>query len=218
MEGCPRTALAVFKGHPRHLQAHLRRLQRAAEALQQPGAWLEPLASEIGAQILIWMDRPDAAQASALRLALHPGLGLLRVRLEPLPASPQPYLLAPMPHPMAHRKNDPLLRHKGLGGSWGPAILAEARSLGAADALLVWTDGSLAETAIAAVGVEREGSLTIPLPEGRVASLAEQLDLPAWATQRGLRIEQGSLGLAQARQGQLWCLNALRGIWPAQLL
>lgn len=218
MEGCPRTALAVFKGRPRHLQAHLRRLQQAAEALQRPGDWLESLASEIGAQILVWTDRPEAALASALRLALHPELGLLRVRLEPLPSSPQPYLLAPMPHPMAHRRSDPLLRHKGLGGAWGAAVLAEARSLGAADALMVWPDGSLAETAIAAVGVEREGSLTVPLPEGRVASLAEQLDLPAWAAQRGLRIEQGPLGLAQARQGQIWCLNALRGIWPAQLL
>lgn len=164
------------------------------------------------------MDRPDAAPVSALRLALHPALGLLRVRMEPLPSTPLPYLLAPMTHPLAQRRHDPLLQHKGLGGPWGAAVLAEVRTLGAADALLLWADGSLAETAIAAVGVEQEGVLTVPFPEGRVASLAEQLDLPAWAAQRGLRIEQASLGLPQARQGQLWCLNALRGIWPAQLL
>ncbi|WLT33507.1 aminotransferase class IV [Geothrix sp. PMB-07] len=215
MEGFPRTALAVHEGQPCHLHAHLHRLQEAAAALHHSGDWVESLGPEITAQISVWMSRSDAVPSAALRLALQPEFGFLRVRLESLPGISQPYLLAPMPHPLAHRQGDPLLRHKGLGGPWSTAALAEARTLGAADALLLWADGTLAETAIAAVGVERDGVLTVPPPEGRVASLAEQLDLPHWAAQRGLQVEVGPLALPQ--HGQIWCMNALRGIWKAQL-
>jgi branched-subunit amino acid aminotransferase/4-amino-4-deoxychorismate lyase len=153
-----------------------------------------------------------------LRLVLHPYAGLLEGRLEPLPVPVEPYLLVPRPHPLAGRRGDPILAHKGLGGPWGAEILASAQHLGAADALLLWSDGTLAETAIAAVGLERDGVFTLPPPPGRVASLAVQLDLPVWAAARGLRIAEAALTPAQALAGRLWCMNALRGIWPATLL
>ncbi len=59
--------------------------------------------------------------------------------------------------------------------------------------------------------------LLLPPPEGRVASLAERLDLPDWAAAQGLQLAQAPISLEMARQGQVWCLNALRGVWPALL-
>lgn len=210
----PRTALPVFQGHPRHLEAHLHRLEAGASAMGQPVAWLPGLQGEITA----WLDSMTHKEDAALRLVLHPGPGLLSVRLEPLPTAPQPYRLAVVPHPIGHRRLDPTVIHKGLSGPWGSAVLAAARQLGAEDALLIWPDGSLAETAIASVGVEAAGVLRVPPPQGRVASLTERLDLPGWAESRGLRVETGDIPLPRAREGRTWCMNALRGIWPATLL
>ncbi len=209
----PRTALPVFRGHPRHLEAHLLRLGAGASALGQPVSWLSGLQAEITA----WLASATPEEDAALRLVLHPGQGLLSARLEPLPSPPQPCRLAAMSHPLSERRGDPTVIHKGLSGPWGLAILVAVRQLGAEDALLMWPDGTLAETAIASVGVESGGALRVPPPQGRVASLAERLDLPGWAGSRGLRVVPGDIPLACAREGRLWCLNALRGIWPATL-
>lgn len=132
--------------------------------------------------------------------------------------APVPCRLVPMIHPLAGRKWDPAAPHKGLTGPWPSEAWAEARRRGGQDALLLWSDGSLAETAIAAVGLERDGILLFPPPEGRVASLAERLDLPGWAADRGLRVESAPIPLSCVAEGQLWCMNALRGVWPAILL
>jgi branched-subunit amino acid aminotransferase/4-amino-4-deoxychorismate lyase len=139
-------------------------------------------------------------------------------RLEPLPVSPDPYRLVVMPHPLNEGRSDPQAPHKGLSGPWSAAIRTEAQRLGGEDALLLWPDDTLAETAIAAVGLEVNGTLLLPPPEGRVASLAERLDLPAWAAGRGLRIEAAPIPRSRTQEGRLWCLNALRGIWPASLM
>jgi branched-subunit amino acid aminotransferase/4-amino-4-deoxychorismate lyase len=120
-----------------------------------------------------------------------------------------------MPHPLGDPADQPLAPHKGLTGAWGAALMAEARRRGAADALLHWPDGTLVETAIASIGLERHGALRVPPAEGRVASLAERLDLPAWAGDRGLSIEVRAFSLADAAEGRLWCFNALRGFWAA---
>jgi branched-subunit amino acid aminotransferase/4-amino-4-deoxychorismate lyase len=151
-------------------------------------------------------------------MVLDPDGGVLSARLEPLPITPRPYRLAVLPHPLAQRRGDAMVVHKGLAGPWGSGVLAMARQLGAEDALLLWADATLAETAVAAVCVEIDGVLTLPPAEGRVASLAVDLDLPAWAAAKDLRITMAGMSLEQARRGQLWCLNALRGIWPADLL
>lgn len=207
----PRTALAVRLGEARHLEAHLARLEAAAGALGEPAPWVRHLAGSIAA----WL-RAEAIEDAALRLRLHPGF--LEARLEPLPTAPQPYRLIVRPHPMGARRDDPVLVHKGLSGPWGRDLLAEARRLGAEDVLLVWPDGTLAETAIASIGVQIGGDLRLPVPEGRVASLAERLDLPEWAAARGLRRIEAPVAFDGLASGRIWCMNALRGIWPATIL
>jgi branched-subunit amino acid aminotransferase/4-amino-4-deoxychorismate lyase len=168
--------------------------------------------------LLEWLRSELHGSDTALRLVLHPASGVLKARLEPLPSTPDPYRLVPMRHPVEEGRSDPKAPHKGLLGPWSATTRTEARHLGGEDALLLWPDGTLAETAIAAVGLELDGILRLPPPEGRVASLAERLDLPAWCEARALRIEVGPIPAALAPVGRLWCLNALRGIWAASLL
>lgn len=207
----PRTALALRGGVPDHLAEHLHRLRAGAEALGQDILWL----AEAGEALRAWL---DGAGEAALRLALHLDLQVLSARLEPLPLAPSPCRLAPLPHPMGDLRPSPLARHKGLSGPWRSVAMASARERGAEDALLFWPDGTLAETPIAAVALERDGILTLPPPEGRVDSLTERLDLPGWAAERGWRLASAPLTLAACGEGRLWCMNALRGLWPAALL
>lgn len=209
----PRTALRVVQGHPRHLAAHLDRLQRGAEALGRPAPWVGGLE----AQLTTWI-AAGTPRGEVLRLALHRPDGLLSAHLEPLPRTPIPYRLAPMPHPMGDLRSNALARHKGLSGPWRQPALAEARRRGADDALLLWPDGSLAETTLATLALEVEGALLLPPWEGRVASLAETLDLPAWAAARELEVRREAIPLHRAAEGGLWCLNAVRGVWSAILL
>jgi len=211
--GLPRTALPVHRGVPRHLEAHLLRLQAGAAALGAEVPWLSVLQTELEA----WLREETAHTDAALRLVLHPEAARLSARLEPLPAVAQPYRLMVLPHPLQARRQEAAIVHKGLAGPWSQTVLSAIREAGAEDALLLWSDGTLAETAIASVALERGDLLTVPPPQGRVASLAERLDLPAWARSRGLHLEVGGLSLAAVREGRLWCLNALRGIWPAVL-
>lgn len=213
-DGRPRTALPVHRGQPRHLVPHLARLRSGAALLGHPAPWLEPLQGDL----CRWLERSLPEEDAALRLVLYPEHAFVLARLEPLPRPPSPCRLVPLPHPMKEGRSDPRAPHKGLLGPWGSAVLKAAHQLGADDALLLWPDGTLAETAIAAVGLELKGTFQLPPTEGRVASLAERLDLPDWASQRGLRIDVAPLPLSQVPNGHLWCLNALRGIWPAILV
>ena len=210
----PRTALPVRQGRPRHLEAHLARLQSGAAMLGRLAPWLAGIQGDLGR----WLEAVLPGGDAALRLLLHPKSGFVIARLEALPSAPSPCRLVPMPHPLAEGRSDPIAPHKGLSGPWASAAWAEAHRLGGEDALLLWPDGTLAETAIATVGLELDGILQLPLPEGRVASLTERLELPAWATTRGLRIDRSAIPLARVPGGRLWCMNALRGIWPAILL
>jgi branched-subunit amino acid aminotransferase/4-amino-4-deoxychorismate lyase len=209
----PRTALPVRQGLPLHLEAHLERLRAGAAALGSGVPWL----AGAGLELSQWLGGQDLPEA-ALRLELSLDRQRLEARLEPLPRASSPFRLAPMPHPMGDLRPQPLARHKGLSGPWRPEALAGARQRGAEDALLLWPDGTLAETAIATVALEREGTLILPPPQGRVASVAERLDLPAWAEARGWTLHLGPIALGDCEGGQLWCLNALRGLWPATLL
>ena len=211
----PRTALAVDGGRARHLGAHLARLQEGADALGQSAPWLPALRLPLEG----WL-QGTAGEASpiVLRMSLDLEQTRLLVRLEVMPPTPAPYRLVPLPHPFAGEAQDPLLRHKGLRGPWEAGALAEARAGHGQDGLLVWPDGHVAESCIAAVALERPGLLLVPPPEGRVASVAEQLDLPSWASARNLEIRRAGFDLEAARRGRLWCLNAVRGIWPATVL
>lgn len=209
----PRTALRVTDGQPRHLSAHLDRLQSGARALGEPAPWIPDIEQDLLAWIAL---RADGNWA--LRLRLHTAWSLVHASLEPLPANPHPYRLVPLLHPLGDLRTQDLARHKGLSGPWRQPALAEARRRGGQDALVLWPDGTLAETTLAAIGLEREGMFLLPPPEGRVASLTEAIDLPDWARDRGLAVRREPISLAQAQGAHLWCLNAVRGIWPAMLL
>lgn len=208
---CPRSALRLGPQGPRHLAAHLTRLQTGALFLGHPCDWLEAA----GQDLARWLHSENLKQESALRLRLYPECGLLVAEIGLLPQLVQPYRLVPMAHPLAARRRAPETQHKGLCGPWSARVLALANQQQGQDALLCWPDGTVAETAIAAIGLEIDGAFLLPSPEGRVASLAESLDLPAWAADRDLPVRQEAISLGRIKEGQLWCMNALRGIWPA---
>ncbi|HTL97574.1 MAG TPA: aminotransferase class IV, partial [Holophagaceae bacterium] len=130
--------------------------------------------------------------------------------LEPVPDTPSPYRLAPLPHPQ--ERPHPLAPHKGLLGTWNLDLLREAEARGADDALLFRPGGVLVETAIAALALEVADAFWLPLSEGRVASLAERLEFPEWAGAKPVRTR--AFTLDDLSQGHLWCFNAVRGIWP----
>lgn len=205
----PRSAARVESGRILHLEAHLARLVAAAEALGAPKPWLRALAPELEA----WAAAAADAAILALRLRVHgEALGAL---LEPLPWTPIPYRLRLMPHPLGEPDRHPLAPYKGLTGAWAQAAVAEARSAGADDALLHWPCGTLVETGLAGIALECGGELWVPPPEGRVAGLAERLDLPGWAGARPIRVRPFTA--ADLEEGLLWCFNAVRGRWPGLL-
>ncbi len=185
-----------------HAEAHLARLAASAPATP----WLEAAFRTAQAH---YASAPDGM----VRLRFDRAGGRLWTVWEALPATPSPYWLLPLPHPL-HPAAEP--RMKGADGAWHPAMLAAARAAGAHDALLLWPDGTVAETAIAAVALQLEGALWVPPPGGRVASLAESLELPAWAAAQGLPLGIRAFDLATAASGTLWCLNAVRGVWQAE--
>lgn len=206
----PRTAARVERGRIRHLHAHLERLMTSAAAKGGAAPWAMDEADAIAE----WVagSAPEPAQALRLRLQGRQLWGLL----EPLPELPSPYRLRLTPHPHGIPSREPLAPHKGLLGVWNTAPLDGAKATGAHDALLFWPDGTLVETAIASVALEVDGELWLPPLEGRVASLAERLDLPEWAGTRKIRIR--AFDAADLHRGRLWCFNAVRGIWPGMLL
>ncbi len=211
----PRTTLRLEGGLPRHPQAHGRRLAAALDALGIETSWLAPALEEAWA----WAgSRGAGPEPMALRLWVEPGRRCLGARVEPLPPTPSPYRLVPLEPPCADRRGPPPAPHKGRLGRWGGEARERARARGAEDALLLWPDGAVAETAIAALGLEEGGRLRLPAPEGRVRSLAEFLDLPGWADERNWEVAVSPFSFQEARRGRLWCFNALRGLWPAETL
>lgn len=206
----PRTAARVELGLIRHLHAHLERLMTSAAAKGEAAPWLMTEADAIAE----WVAGASPESAGTLRLRLH-GKQLWAL-LEPLPELSSPYRLRLMPHPHGVPSRHPLAPHKGLLGVWNAAPLNGAKAAGAHDALLFWPDGTLVETAIASIALEADGELWLPPLEGRVASLAERLDLPEWAGQRKIRIQ--AFDATELHRGQLWCFNAVRGVWSGTLL
>jgi len=208
---CPRTSLRVGPHGPYDFPFHMNRLKVTAAFLGETPGWL----NDVEGDLTDWLVSGSALQERALRLRLHLEAGVLYAEVGPIPSVVKPYRLHPMPHPLSSLRMDPITRHKGLCGSWSRDALHAASEAGRQDALLLWPEGTLAETAIAAVGLEIGNALLIPPPEGRVTSIAEALALPDWAAQRGLQLQQFPIPLARIKEGQLWCMNAVRGIWPA---
>ena len=205
----PRSAARVEDGAVRHLAAHLDRLALAARAQERPAPWLLDHLGDLAR----WVGAEVPTGAWALRLQLRDGA--LLARIEAIPGTREPYRLQLRPHPLGSPGSVPLARHKGLTGAWGAASARAAREAGFSDALLHWEDGTLVETGIASIALERGGELFLPPPDGRVASLAERLDLPSWARHRGLVPVTRAFRAGDLAGGRLWCFNALRGFWAA---
>ncbi len=208
MEPCPRTSLMIGGGGIDLAGAHLARLADGLAHLGVPGDWLP----EAFRQAL------EAAPEGILRLRASPGEPLLLARAEPWRPPSQPWRLLPVPHPLGDVRGHPAAAHKGLLGGWNEASLGLARRLGAHDVLCGWPDGTISETAIAAVALPCGDHLRLPPPEGRVASLAEAHLLPAWARERGLSLRHGPVSLVEALARGLLCFNAVRGVWQAEVL
>jgi branched-subunit amino acid aminotransferase/4-amino-4-deoxychorismate lyase len=204
----PRSSLRLEKGENPHLRAHIDRLKSSCVALGFAAEWIDVEMDTLRA----WLAQRDGV----LRLSVDPENERLIARLEPLPINPQPYRLILRKHPMP--PTHPLASHKGLLGPWWKDLLEDARGQGAQDALLFWPDGSLAETCIAAIAWEHEGALISPPLRGRVASLAERLELPSWVRTHKLQHQYQAIEAHQIHKGTLWCLNAVRGIWQAEVM
>jgi branched-subunit amino acid aminotransferase/4-amino-4-deoxychorismate lyase len=204
----PRTALRLEAGRAEHAEAHLRRLRDGCAVLGLHAPWL---AAAFAEALALHGD-------GLLRLRVDPARAALWARLEPFAALPAPYRLLPRPHPLGDARGESFAPHKGLMGPWSAAALAEARAAGADDLLCLWPDGTVAETAIASVALHLDAALRLPPPEGRVASLAEALDLPDWAAARGLEICTAPITLPECARGTLLCFNAARGVWQAEIL
>lgn len=169
-------------GAPCHLARHLARLRRGAALLGIPvGPSDAALAQAIGA-LLAAEDLGDAA----LRLTLTRGpapRGVLP------PAEPRPTLLitagpiAPAPPARAiiagaTRRNEasPLSRVKSLNYLDGILARLEAERAGANEALLLNTQGRLAEATAASLVLLLEGALvTPPVADGALPGIAREL-------------------------------------------
>jgi branched-subunit amino acid aminotransferase/4-amino-4-deoxychorismate lyase len=200
--------MRIRDGAARHRAAHLRRLQEALDFLGASRAWLD--------------EAFEAALANApegvLRVRVAVEERKLLTRLEAWSPLPSPYRLRPAPHPLGESRGDPAARHKGLRGGWSAEALAFARSRDVEDLLCLWPDGTLAETAIAAVAVEDGLNLRVPPLEGRVASIAEAEELPRWAEARGRILVRGPVPFREIAGKGLLCFNAARGVWQAEVL
>lgn len=140
------------------------------------------------------------------------------IRLEAVPAAFSMCRLLSMAHPLGDIRGEATAALKGLLGPWDIQARQHALARLADDALLLWPDGTIAETAIAAIGLEVEGRLRMPPKEGRVSSITEEQELPLWARSRGLDIRYGPIGLDEVSGGRLWCMNAVRGLWQAEVV
>lgn len=207
-EAGPRTTLRLAAGGAVHGEAHLRRLMEGCAVMGRDASWLEAAFTEA----------LSGGSEALVRMQVDPLWSVLRVRREPLNPLADPYRLLPRRHPLGDPRGDPRAPHKGLMGPWSAGALQEAQNAGAADLLCLWPDGTLAETALAAVAVRVGGSCLVPPREGRVASLAEALDLPGWAAARGLRLRTVPIPFEDCFQGTLLCFNAARGVWQAEIL
>jgi branched-subunit amino acid aminotransferase/4-amino-4-deoxychorismate lyase len=193
-----------------HWEMHMGRLQRGAIGLGWDVSWLNEKKAEIAAWI-------SASGDAACRLQLFPDV--ISVRLEAIPDPAPSYRLVAMNHPLGDLRADARATTlKGLLGTWDIQTRNHARDNLADDALLLWPDGTVAETTIAAIGLQLQNELFLPPPEGRISSITEAAELALWAKERGLVRKHRPIHFDEIATGQLWCMNALRGLWQAEVV
>lgn len=174
-------------GQPAHLARHLARLRHGAAVLAIPFPWTNSVLTAALQSVLGAAPHPDAA----LRITLTRGPAA-RGLLAP-PGTPPTLLItaAPLPAPATPacaiiasvtRRNEhsPLSRIKSL--SYLDSILArqEARANRADDAILLNTQGRIAEASAANIFIATGGCvLTPPIAEGALPGIARALLLEA---------------------------------------
>ncbi|MBR9971817.1 aminotransferase class IV [Magnetospirillum sulfuroxidans] len=205
--------IKISHGHPLRLDAHLRRLRDGAAILRLPlpagDAWFADAVAAV-------LHANHLSQA-ALRLTVSRGPGP-RGLLPPAPCAPTVLITAgPPPPPLSParvvvsqhvRRNahSPLARCKTLSSLDTVLARMEAQERGADDALLLNTDGIVAETTIANLFmVDSDGLLaTPPLADGALPGIrrAELL--------RSMVAQERSLTLSDLRSArEVFLTNAL---------
>ena len=172
--------IALRKGKPRRLPAHMARLRMSATALGIPLVYDDAALDAMIAGVVAANDLTDGV----LRITLTRGPG---PRGLALPAAPQPTLLittapaAPEPEPArmiiatVTRRNElsPLTRFKTLNYLDNVIARDEATLAGADDAFLLNTQGRVAEATAAKVFLLVNGGLiTPPIAEGALPGVA----------------------------------------------
>jgi para-aminobenzoate synthetase/4-amino-4-deoxychorismate lyase len=158
---------------------------------------------------------PVAATPGRLRLKLS-ARGAFALQLGALPAPwPDPVPVALVP--LSTAPGDWRLAHKTSDRAPYEAALAVARALGAAEALLVRTDGLVTEGATTSLFVDRKGTLlTPPVALGLLPGVLRQ-SLLEQGRAREAPLTAADVATASA-DSRLFIGNALRGLAPAQLL
>ncbi len=136
---------------------------------------------------------------AALRLWLRPA---------PAPSATSVLWLPPEPDPRT------LPRTKGPDLACLSALREKAAEAGADDALLYAPDGTVLETAHAALVWWRDGTLCLPCPELPVLPSVTVRLLAELAAENGTPVRHERARLSQLPGRRVWTANALHGVRP----
>ena len=194
----------------RHLERHLARLERSAQAL---GFELDREALLASLQAYVEKPARGIPALARLRLALaHDGrISLTHAPLAPLPAGPVRLLVADAALP----EDRPLAAHKTTQRQLYDAGVRAAEKVGAFDTLFFDAEGRLVEGGRSNVFVRLDGRwCTPPLGDGALPGVMRGVLLadPAWDAQ-----ERGITRADLARAEAVVVCNALRGALAAEL-
>ena len=202
------TMHATREAGVRHLDRHLARLARSAQAL---GFVCDEIEMREAIQLESGRLAADAPHRMRLGLARSGRFDLIVQPLAPLPEGPVRLRLEPAPLPAAR----PLAGHKTTLRDAYDAGIRAAEAEGAFDSLFFTPDGRLVEGGRSNVFVRLGGRwCTPPLADGALPGVMRALLLedPAWAAEERT-ITRDDLARAEA----LVVCNALRGALPARL-
>ena len=218
--------LRVRKGHIEFLSEHLHRLFGSIEFLGLPFSWDTPRTAAALEEVV----RANGEWDLALRLTVTRGVGGTRLDTEgceqaSLIITASPHLdkdakratnglhLAGCPFPRNERS--PLTRHKTL--NYLEPILARtlARRKGADEALLMNTQGRIAEAGAANIFFVREGSLVTPsIEEGALPGIVREAVIRV-AGEQGLPVQERPVEPTELLSTtEVFLTNSLLGLAP----
>ncbi len=206
------TTYATRADGVRHLDRHLARLQRSADAF---GFRFDMAARRDEIESRCAALEGEGAYRMKLALAKDGTFGIVAAPLKPLPAGPVGVLLAPGHGFSPTRADDALLRHKTTRRAEYDRAWQAAEALGCFDMLFFNERGELTEGGRSNVFVKLDGQwVTPPLSCGVLPGVMRGvlLDDPAFAAKERV-VTRDDLSRAEA----LLLTNALRGTLDAEL-